>query len=911
MVDPVLAQLAIPQRLSFTGRDYASIVNELVTIVRQTRSGVWSDFFETNLGQWLIEQLGLVGDLVSAGQDAAVIEIFLSSARRYESGLLFASSVGYVPAGAAAAEAILTSVAVPASLVAYGGTIPAGSQIVGSNGLTYQLLSDAVIAPGTSVISLTVTEGTSYTEQFTPSTQPSQVIIGSKFIVEDGSWSVYVGDPSNPANLWTQVDNLALLNGPSNSYQASFDGMGRLNIQFGDGSKGAIPTQTVTLPYRTCSGAAGNAAVGSISGTISAALASPGTGSVTVSFINQSVDLTTTGGTQFQSNEPQGVTSAGTIQTGATSFKPVQSGSLALTFNLLSGGGTLQLQDAGDGTMTVINNTTGIAVTAATVVYSTGAWSVTLAAAFTAGGPVTANYYNVNPADPSAVVYVGAAQGGADRETLDQMRVNVPAYIRSQNKIISLQDYDTVPLQVPGIDLIFADRYISSYQSNVISLSVWTTQTVQFTARSTDGFFSTVPYLEYTQPQSDLIGTLQDFLTPRTLASVQNLIQTPGTTWIDIYMPTVIYSSGFNKQTVHQDITAAIIAVFQASTGFVIHIADLYNAVRTVLGVKYFTIDRIALGTLSDETEVQGDVVSPTFVSGTLSSPTVLPGSVISPGTVTVSISYLNGTAITCTDDGSGNWTVTTSPLTPTGAPFVVDTTPANSFINYVTGAWKITFANTSPPLILYQPVTAVYANVTADYRINQSVTISPVGAQPADNWPPPGIPTAVPATPPYFDGVPLSAYRPGQFPISVSGITRAFASMVVTATVTATAHGYANGSSVLISGASPSVYNGLVQITVTGANTFTYTFSAASDPGAVTGTITALLINPGGGYKVGDVLTYAQIQDISTGGISSVNFYNEVYAFNDEIYYDSATGPTQITTAINLRKLSFTLTAG
>jgi len=59
------------------------------------------------------------------------------------------------------------------------------------------------------------------------------------------------------------------------------------------------------------------------------------------------------------------------------------------------------------------------------------------------------------------------------------------------------------------------------------------------------------------------------------------------------------------------------------------------------------------------------------------------------------------------------------------------------------------------------------------------------------------------------------------------------------TATATSTAHGFASGSRVLISGASPSVYNGTkVILSVPTADTFT--FSVPSGTGSASGTITA-----------------------------------------------------------------------
>jgi hypothetical protein len=81
-----------------------------------------------------------------------------------------------------------------------------------------------------------------------------------------------------------------------------------------------------------------------------------------------------------------------------------------------------------------------------------------------------------------------------------------------------------------------------------------------------------------------------------------------------------------------------------------------------------------------------------------------------------------------------------------------------------------------------------------------------------------------------------------------------------LTATATLTAHGYATGDRINIRGASPSQFNGDFFITVTNANTFTYTLP--SDPGAnATGT---LLANKG-----------PVIQSTYTGGIIGAGIYS------------------------------------
>lgn len=101
-----------------------------------------------------------------------------------------------------------------------------------------------------------------------------------------------------------------------------------------------------------------------------------------------------------------------------------------------------------------------------------------------------------------------------------------------------------------------------------------------------------------------------------------------------------------------------------------------------------------------------------------------------------------------------------------------------------------------------------------------------------------------------------------------------------VTTTATATTsvpHSLQTGDSVVIAGATPSAYNGTYTITVTGANTFTYTFAGGTSP--ATGTITAV----GGKTTVPGVVyldTYIIVQAI-TGEI-----YNS--AADDETDWDA-----------------------
>jgi hypothetical protein len=461
-------------RLSFTAREFETIKQEISDLIKGTRPDVWSDFFESNIGVALVDLAAFIGDMVSAGQDAAAVEWYLSTCQRYESALRFANSVGYIPRSATPAEVTVKGVSLPSQLVLNGGTVPAGTVISSQEGLQYELLEDVLIDVGASVSRLTLYEGTSYEETFDPSSEPSQVITPANGVVAEGSWSVYVGDASDPANLWTQVEKVSFEESATETYEVSFDGEGRLVITFGDNTAGKIPDDTITVQYRTTAGFDGNVPLLSIRGSVK------------------------------------------------------------------------------------INLTGGL-------------------------GTVSVVYENSEE----------AASGGADRESLAELKVNIPAYIRSQDKIITLNDYNTSVLRVSGIALVFTDLLIASYSANIVRVHVWTTEEVTFTSEDALGTTADAAYERYATLPLSGANDVQEYLGTRTPVTTLNTIIRPGVAQADVYLGDVFYDPSWAKEDVQQRITEAVVAVFEASDGFRIRFAELYNAVRDVEGVSYFYIERI------------------------------------------------------------------------------------------------------------------------------------------------------------------------------------------------------------------------------------------------------------------------------------------------------------------------------
>ena len=493
------SQSDTPQ-IDLTARDHPTIVAELEDFVRQTRPDLWSDFFRANLGETLIEMLALVGDMLSYGQDSIANEVFVSTARREDSALRFARSIGYKPRRPTSASVTVTALSVPEEVVQNGGAVPSGQTISGLDGITYELEDNVEIPAGTTSHELTLREGENQEETFDADGQAGQTIETSFGSVEDGSWKVYVG-PVVEDNLWAEVNSVAVGadDGTKTIYEVSFTSEGRLRITFGGGATGPTattskaPDSTITVQYRTTEGEGGNAPLSSISGSIN-------------------------------------------IQVGATI--------------------------ATDGTI-VANSGTGTTV--------------------------AATYENTQ----------NVATGGQDRESLEEMRFNIPAFLRSLDKVISIEDYDPQIIRASGIgaDLVFSEPYVSSFRSNHIKVHAWTTEDVDFTAEDTtdSSVSSTVTYTRYAQFPTDRINDLRNFLDKRTMATANNVIVRPGIAWVDLYFNKVVIDPTVKKGDFHKKLTERLLHLFETSDGFTMRVADVYDVVGEITGIRTFTLDRIVV----------------------------------------------------------------------------------------------------------------------------------------------------------------------------------------------------------------------------------------------------------------------------------------------------------------------------
>ena len=247
----------IPISIDYTGKDYYSLRQELITRV-QNRIPNWTANDPADFGVALIEAFAYLGDLVSYYIDRNANEAFITTATQRESVLNIAQTYGYTPAGYRQAYADITFTNTSdTSLVIPEGSIVSGDVAIADTVETvyFTTLAAAVVdaqvgeSVGTQTvlashgrpITLLVNNANIYGELIGTSTGlPSMTFELTETPVVDGTVEIYIQD-GDVYSKWTKVQHL-LDYGPTDLvFTVTLASNDVVTITFGDGVSGAIP----------------------------------------------------------------------------------------------------------------------------------------------------------------------------------------------------------------------------------------------------------------------------------------------------------------------------------------------------------------------------------------------------------------------------------------------------------------------------------------------------------------------------------------------------------------------------------------------------------------------------------------------------------------------------------------------
>lgn len=168
-----------------------------------------------------------------------------------------------------------------------------------------------------------------------------------------------------------------------------------------------------------------------------------------------------------------------------------------------------------------------------------------------------------------SVTNASGAQGGADAETLDQIRVNAPRALGSLNRAVTLKDYASLAVRVSGVSKAAA------------TASVYTSVTLYLAVAPGGGTAS-----------AGVIAAVQSYLTSRKFPGVTVTIL--DATYVPIYITVSVTLFDDHKQSVvANDVTKALKSLLSfdhVNFGQRVTISDIYRTLMAVDGVSYASV---------------------------------------------------------------------------------------------------------------------------------------------------------------------------------------------------------------------------------------------------------------------------------------------------------------------------------
>lgn len=186
-----------------------------------------------------------------------------------------------------------------------------------------------------------------------------------------------------------------------------------------------------------------------------------------------------------------------------------------------------------------------------------------------------------SPVDGIAVAYQAdgitpqssAMIGGSDAEDNESIRKNAPLAFTTQQRAVSLEDFQNLAYSVPGVLMASASGH------NATSVSLY------------------IAGPSYSAPNSQLVDAVLDFFKDKTLAGVTVSVLPPAIIPVDVGTAakpvTLVVKPGYNQALTIHNVTAAFQAVLSppnVSFGQLLNVSDLYEAALAVDGVAYVVI---------------------------------------------------------------------------------------------------------------------------------------------------------------------------------------------------------------------------------------------------------------------------------------------------------------------------------
>ena len=179
-----------------------------------------------------------------------------------------------------------------------------------------------------------------------------------------------------------------------------------------------------------------------------------------------------------------------------------------------------------------------------------------------------------NPAKPT---------GGADRESVEQAKLNAPLSLRALNRAVTHSDYQALALEVPGVLHAFAYRSASSFEEHIV---IATGGSNPVPAGSWD---------PYTTIGTGLIGAVGDYIEER--KTTPTIVYIDPVRMIEIDLVVSVYLlAGVKRDTALRVIEDEVLAVFEPEAqvlGRQVPLSRVHQVIEDLAGVDYPDVVRM------------------------------------------------------------------------------------------------------------------------------------------------------------------------------------------------------------------------------------------------------------------------------------------------------------------------------
>lgn len=614
--------------IDYLGRDYDTIVRDLAAFIKARRSDDVNSFFEGDIPKLFIELIAYIGDMLSYAIDRAGEEAFLNTCRLFDTALRHAAVVGYPVATIKPASAFL----VPTSFA----DIPAElTQSVSASEVQTLTLTPGGAPSGTFTLSIggettaPITYGASIADEIEDALETLPAI---------GEGNVAVTGPV--ANVYTITFRAAKAYTPM--AQVTVDATLLTDVTAATATVTEGVNNSLVVVFRKGTQVQG----GGLTWEVSEDTSIDG---ITINASNyatlfrvpvvegkSSIETFISDGSAFQqftTDAENVIDDSLDIRVGdpdGDKWTLVESIALADDDDKAY---AVRYNSKGQATITFGDGRTGMIPPEGQVIYvnlrvgngergnvGAGVISTSLTGFADSGGST------VQKSVP--MTNVEAANGGRERETIDEIRRNVPAWIRTADRATTKEDYDTLggqydganvgavaraaaylasgtilqqtsgdpitpamPLVVPkGTDIVIGGytftttRELRVEEADPILFFNPNTVYVYLWARGVTGFEGA---------SSTLLAAVREYLQERSVITTTIFCIAGRQKIINVNLGTVVYNPAYTPTDMRTRIIDAVRALFVSDLiqpGEAFRLSDLYNIVENVAGVEHFVI---------------------------------------------------------------------------------------------------------------------------------------------------------------------------------------------------------------------------------------------------------------------------------------------------------------------------------